>query len=123
MMLIGLLRVNVQKTKTYHEPQISQCDFSVSSWIGAGSALGCDDYFKLWGVENKLHGPLDQVCCVQTLWDCFFILYSFLSLSFLHLDFTSLGDNVTCTLQMDIFFRKPGFDWGRALEFWITGLV
>ena len=36
MMLIGLLQVNVQKTKTYHEPQISQCDFSVASWLGAG---------------------------------------------------------------------------------------
>lgn len=52
-----------------------------------------------------------------------FILYSFLSLSFLHLDFTFLGDNVTCTLQMDICFRKPGFDWGEGvgvLNHWLS---
>ena len=45
---------------------------------------------------------LGQVYCVQPLWD--FFKNSLLSLSFLHLDFSFLGANVTCTPQMEIFF-------------------
>lgn len=57
------------------------------------------------GLERKHHSASDGVHCVRPLYD--FLFYSsLLSLLFLHLNLAFLGDNETCALQLEIFFKS-----------------